>query len=89
MTTMTGEEAGVKEKLEMLRSLAPPSVLPDISPARGEIGSFAGFAFSETPVIGETVCESAISALAGEMSGRTEGGAKERNLSDSSRWRIS
>ena len=44
------------------RSFTPPSVLPDISPTRGEIGSFsAGYWL--------------ISPRVGEMSGRTEGGA--------------
>jgi len=55
---------------------APPSVLPDISPARGEIdlspplspiASAAGIAPST---------ELPISPLAGEMSGRTEGGVQ-------------
>ncbi|WP_352791123.1 ABC transporter ATP-binding protein [Mesorhizobium sp. M0619] len=65
-------EAGVK---------APPSVLPDISPARGEISSFADGFPSATFVVGEGGDERAISPLAGEMSGRTEGGAVERKLS--------
>ncbi|RWH76509.1 MAG: hypothetical protein EOQ86_20795 [Mesorhizobium sp.] len=34
---------------------APPSVLPDISPSRGEIGSFAAVPNSLTLVIGETI----------------------------------
>ncbi|MER9014944.1 precorrin-3B synthase [Mesorhizobium sp. M0898] len=60
------------------RSVAPPSVLPDISPIRGEIGSFAG-GFPPAPsAIGEIGDEGAISPLEGEMSGRTEGGAKDR-----------
>ncbi|WP_192180953.1 precorrin-3B synthase [Mesorhizobium amorphae] len=64
-------------------SVTPPSVLPDISPARGEIGSSAAGAPLSTEndatfVIGETTDDKAISPLAGEMSGRTEGGAKER-----------
>nr|WP_280806767.1 ABC transporter ATP-binding protein [Mesorhizobium sp. L48C026A00] len=55
---------------------APPSVLPDISPSRGEIGSsVAGTAALE---IGESGNDSAISPLEGEMSGRTEGGLTER-----------
>ncbi|TKB12769.1 MAG: propionyl-coenzyme A carboxylase alpha polypeptide [Mesorhizobium sp.] len=55
----------------------PPSALPGISPARGEIGCCAAFANcrrrnkSATPKL-------PISPLAGEMSGRTEGGVKER-----------
>ncbi|MER9710266.1 cobaltochelatase subunit CobN [Mesorhizobium sp. M0174] len=55
---------------------APPSVLPDISPSRGEIGRFADGTRSATSVIGETGNESATSPLAGEMSGRTEGGVQ-------------
>jgi hypothetical protein len=43
----------------------PPSGLPAISPARGEISSFE---------VGDLL----ISPLAGEMAGRPEGGAKER-----------
>jgi ABC-type glutathione transport system ATPase component len=57
---------------------APPSVLPDISPARGEIGRSIAGSFSPTSAIGESRGERAISPLAGEMSGRTEGGGKER-----------
>ncbi|MER8587840.1 cobaltochelatase subunit CobN [Mesorhizobium sp. M1338] len=55
---------------------APPSVLPDISPARGEIGSSAAVAHSATFVVGESSSDSSISPLAGEMSGRTEGGVQ-------------
>ncbi|MBZ9743324.1 MULTISPECIES: precorrin-3B synthase [unclassified Mesorhizobium] len=59
---------------------APPSVLPDISPSRGEIGSFdAGFSLA-TPEIGETVGDHVISPLEGEMSGRTEGGASRKPI---------
>jgi precorrin-3B synthase len=59
------------------RSFPPPSVLPNISPSRGEIGSSAVGSPSATLAIGETSNEGAISPLEGEMSGRTEGGAKE------------
>ncbi|MBB6410489.1 cobaltochelatase subunit CobN [Mesorhizobium sangaii] len=55
---------------------APPSVLPDISPSRGEIGSFRTPSTSATMAIGEGRDESAISPLEGEMSGRTEGGVQ-------------
>jgi len=59
-------------------SVAPLSVLPDISPSRGEIGSVdAGSPFS-TLQISETIGESVISPLEGGMSGRTEGGVQER-----------
>ncbi|RWN65294.1 MAG: hypothetical protein EOR99_22185 [Mesorhizobium sp.] len=66
----------------MLHSFAPPSVLPDISPTWGEIGRFA---------VGASSCEVGdwrkqrrrpISPLEGEMSGRTEGGAKDHCLPD-------
>ncbi|MER8629600.1 ABC transporter ATP-binding protein [Mesorhizobium opportunistum] len=60
-----------------LGARAPPSVLPDISPSRGEIGRFAVGTFPATLVIGEGRDESAISPLEGEMSGRTEGGLVE------------
>jgi peptide/nickel transport system ATP-binding protein len=58
---------------------APPSVLPDISPSRGEIGSFAVGSSPATLVIGESGDKGAISPLEGEMSGRTEGGLVEHN----------
>ena len=57
---------------------APPSVLPDISPARGEIGCHLRRATSATLKVGESASGRPISPLAGEMSGRTEGGVKER-----------
>ncbi|TGQ94295.1 precorrin-3B synthase [Mesorhizobium sp. M8A.F.Ca.ET.161.01.1.1] len=67
------------ESLASWHSTAPPSVLPDISPTRGEINGFdAGF--STTPEIGETIGDSAISPLEGEMSGRTEGGASRKPI---------
>jgi precorrin-3B synthase len=61
-------------------STSPPSVLPDISPSRGEI------AMSSTSALIFRVPEFAkgatqpISPLEGEMSGRTEGGGVERAL---------
>ncbi|PBB77683.1 cobaltochelatase subunit CobN [Mesorhizobium sp. WSM3879] len=57
---------------------APPSVLPDISPTWGEIGSSAAGSFPAPWGIGESHHASSISPLVGEMSGRTEGGATER-----------
>ncbi|RWB00021.1 MAG: ABC transporter ATP-binding protein [Mesorhizobium sp.] len=57
---------------------APPSVLPDISPSRGEIGSVAVGSSPAKLEIGKGGDESAISPLEGEMSGRTEGGLTER-----------
>ena len=62
------------------RPTLPPSVLPDISPTWGETGSFAICARSATSMIDETQSGRPISLLVGEMSGRTEGGAKERNV---------
>ncbi|MGR9246574.1 cobaltochelatase subunit CobN [Rhizobium leguminosarum] len=59
----------------------PPSVLPDISPTRGEIGKSLGFPIREmfqdaAPSAEEMErgLSSLISPLVGEMSGRTEGG---------------
>jgi hypothetical protein len=46
---------------------APPSVLSDISPARGEIGCAAAFAFACTVEGKGKVVTRAISPLAGEM----------------------
>ncbi|MGX5849462.1 hypothetical protein ACWGTO_20530 [Mesorhizobium sp. PL10] len=43
-----------KPKLRRQRSVAPPSVLPDISPARGEIGSVDVALFLATVEIGES-----------------------------------
>jgi precorrin-3B synthase len=65
----------------MAHSVPPPSVLSDISPSRGEIGSFSEAAFLATLSIGESHPAGAISPLEGEMSGRTEGGATKRQLS--------
>ena len=56
---------------------APPSVLPDISPSGGEIGSSAAGSPLARPEIGESRGEGIISPLEGEMSGRTERGATE------------
>ncbi|ESZ72549.1 MULTISPECIES: ABC transporter ATP-binding protein [unclassified Mesorhizobium] len=71
-------EGHFKWQFQAPRSFPPPSVLPDISPARGEISSFADGFPSATFVVGEGGDERAISPLAGEMSGRTEGGVTER-----------
>ena len=68
-----------REGFLRLSFVTPPSVLPDISPSRGEICSFAGSAFYP---IGDwrNRARRLISPLEGVMSGRTEGGAKERNV---------
>ncbi|MBZ9817409.1 ABC transporter ATP-binding protein [Mesorhizobium sp. CA7] len=60
---------------------APLSVLPDISPSRGEMGSSVAGSPLATSKIGEGGDHELISPLEGEMSGRTEGGAVERQLS--------
>ncbi|RWL39467.1 MAG: ABC transporter ATP-binding protein, partial [Mesorhizobium sp.] len=53
------------------RSFTPPSVLPDISPARGEIGCRPGFRQLSTSQKEAGCPKLPISPLAGEMSGRT------------------
>ncbi|MEI9423989.1 hypothetical protein O7A70_22735 [Mesorhizobium sp. Cs1299R1N1] len=58
---------------------APPSVLPDISPSRGEIGSFDFSASSSAVKIGEAIATSDL-PLEGEMPGRAEGGADPPTL---------
>jgi hypothetical protein len=58
-------------------SFAPPSVLPDISPTRGEIGCHSGFRQSPALLGGLQTSGGPISPLVGEMSGRTEGGNVE------------
>ncbi|TJV73613.1 MAG: ABC transporter ATP-binding protein [Mesorhizobium sp.] len=65
-------------KSQSPHSFAPPSVLPDISPTSGEISSSAAASPPATPAVGETDRDSSISPQVGEMSGRTEGGAVER-----------
>ncbi|KUM28619.1 ABC transporter ATP-binding protein [Mesorhizobium loti] len=60
------------------RSVTPPSVLPDISPARGEIALSSLPSPTVNVAEGEPSAKLPISPLAGEMSGRTEGGAKDR-----------
>jgi hypothetical protein len=57
----------------------PPSVLPDISPSRGEINCGTGFLSQfASPVIDmkREAFGLSISPLEGEMSGRTEGGKR-------------
>jgi hypothetical protein len=61
------------------RSFTPPSVLPDISPSRGEISHSDGklpIANVEREALPHTLLSS---PLEGEMSGRTEGGVKGRD----------
>ncbi|TPI81297.1 propionyl-coenzyme A carboxylase alpha polypeptide [Mesorhizobium sp. B2-8-9] len=59
-----------------MRSFAPPSGLPAISPSRGEIRCCGGF---RQPPKALSV-KLPISPQEGEMSGRTEGGATKLNL---------
>jgi precorrin-3B synthase len=61
-------------------SVAPPSVLPDISPTRGEIGRPAASSLLTTFEIDEIRDDSVISPPEGEMSGRTEGGASRKPI---------
>ncbi len=65
------EEWGVLSAA-MLRNGAPPSVLPDISPSRGEIGWADPLA--TTSIVLRDANNESISPPVGEMSGRTEGG---------------
>ncbi|ANT52419.1 precorrin-3B synthase [Mesorhizobium amorphae] len=93
MVAEKGREAHARDLSErQLASLAswhsvtPPSVLPDISPTRGEIALSSPLSPITTvalpPVepieVRGPAPELPISPLVGEMSGRTEGGAKER-----------
>ena len=55
---------------------APPSVLPDISSARGEIGSFSPLRLPRLKMAKAT--RTSDLPLVGEMPGRTEGGVKDR-----------
>ncbi|MGX9143270.1 ABC transporter ATP-binding protein [Mesorhizobium sp. 128a] len=71
-------DGSIEWNLQSPHSFAPPSVLPDISPTRGEIGSSVAGSRFATLETGEGRGDNAISPLVGEMSGRTEGGATER-----------
>ncbi|TIO28835.1 precorrin-3B synthase [Mesorhizobium sp.] len=85
MVAEKGREAHARDLTErQLTSLAswhsvpPPSVLPDISPARGEIELSSPLSPTTSVAGRATASELPISPLVGEMSGRTEGGATER-----------
>ncbi|RWO87679.1 cobaltochelatase subunit CobN [Mesorhizobium sp.] len=56
--------------------VAPPSVLPDISPSRGEIALSSLLSPITKDVEGEPSAKLPISPLEGEMSSRTEGGVQ-------------
>ncbi len=73
--------AAIQNTIENLRSVAPPSVLPDISPTRGEISRPRRLRQSPTLTSGESADDSPISPQVGEMSGRTEGGNVEHERS--------
>ncbi|RWB50761.1 MAG: propionyl-coenzyme A carboxylase alpha polypeptide [Mesorhizobium sp.] len=64
-----GESRGERGR----RSVTPPSVLPDISPARGEIGSSNGGAFLATLEIGENRRDIRSPPLRAGLSGEREG----------------
>ncbi|WP_292457995.1 ABC transporter ATP-binding protein [Mesorhizobium sp.] len=68
-------------KSQAPHSFAPPSVLPDISPSRGEIEPSSPPSPISDVAGGEPAAELLISPLEGEMSGRTERGAKDRQPS--------
>jgi peptide/nickel transport system ATP-binding protein len=68
-------------KSESSHSFAPPSVLPDISPTRGEIRLSSPLSPIADPAEREPTATPLISPLVGEMSGRTEGGAVENRPS--------
>ncbi|MDW6020457.1 PhnD/SsuA/transferrin family substrate-binding protein [Mesorhizobium sp. BAC0120] len=59
--------------------VAPPSVLPDISPTSGEIGPSSTISLVSNVDDWRNRGGSPISPLVGEMSGRTEGGNVERH----------
>jgi precorrin-3B synthase len=69
---------GLMELVQRASSFAPPSVLPDISPTRGEIGCHHDLRQPSTPQYEPDESGRLISPLVGEMSGRTEGGNVER-----------
>ncbi|TRC89963.1 hypothetical protein FJV76_28585 [Mesorhizobium sp. WSM4303] len=63
-----------------LSPFAPPSALPAISPTRGEIAWSSPISLIPTAVTGDRSAGLLISPQVGEMSGRTEGGATERDV---------
>ncbi len=65
-----------------LRSVAPPSGLPAISPTRGEIDGSEAAARSPNVQGTAGATERVISPLVGEMAGRTEGGAQAKASPD-------
>ena len=67
-----------RTRLDKSSSFAPPSVLPDISPTRGEIELPSPLSPISNAAEEEPAPEQPISPQVGEMPGRTEGGAVER-----------
>ncbi|WP_027034819.1 precorrin-3B synthase [Mesorhizobium ciceri] len=61
-------------------SMAPPSVLPDISPSRGEIALSPMVSPVSDVVKEKPASKLPISPLEGEMSGRAEGGASRKPI---------
>ncbi|RUU26604.1 hypothetical protein EOC94_26610 [Mesorhizobium sp. M6A.T.Ce.TU.016.01.1.1] len=57
-----------------MHSVAPPSVLPDISPSSGEIEPSSRLSLTISVARPAPAWKLPISPLEGEMSGRTEGG---------------
>ncbi|RWC00553.1 precorrin-3B synthase [Mesorhizobium sp.] len=85
MVAEKGREAHARDltrrqlrSLASWHSFAPPSVLPDISPTRGEIAPWSPPSPIAKDAKGERPAKLPISPQVGEMSGRTEGGAVER-----------
>ncbi|RWM88469.1 MAG: hypothetical protein EOR84_27900 [Mesorhizobium sp.] len=63
-----------------MQSVAPPSVLPDISPSSGEIKPSLLLSLTFSVARQAPAWQPPIFPLEGEMSGRTEGGWRERDL---------
>ncbi|ESZ20410.1 precorrin-3B synthase [Mesorhizobium sp. L48C026A00] len=90
MVAEKGREAHARDltarqltSLASWHSFAPPSVLPDISPTRGEIAPWSPLPPIATGAKGEPAAKLPISPQVGEMTsggkeGRTEGGTVER-----------
>ncbi len=72
---------------EMDEGAAPPSVLPDIAPSRGEIDSWQ--ASSQTNKLGTSGPPQPISPPEGEMPGRAEGGITPADAQDDTTTNLS
>ena len=71
------QAAGTEAVADVETAAAPPSVLPDISPSRGEIEPSAPVSPIASVAEDAPTSKPPISPLEGEMSGRTEGGDME------------